>query len=127
VRRSGGDRDARLADLEAADAVMQCEEHSRPARRDLGRDAFERAAGQRLVGLVLEEPDLAPDVVVAYEAEKGGDRAVASGSLRPPVDHRRGERSERERLGSDREERKRHDFSIQALQRPAYRNLMFQK
>ena len=64
--------------------------------RDLGRDPLERLQRQRLVRLVLEIPDAPPEVVVAHQAEKRHDRAVA-----PPARRRRGDRRD-ERLELER-------------------------
>ena len=41
-----------------------------PAVRDFGRDALERLQRERLVRLVLQISDAAPQVVVAHEAQK---------------------------------------------------------
>jgi len=78
VRGARGDCDARLANLELADPVVQRQPRRRPPLGNLGGDALERLERERLVGLVLQISDASPEVVVAYEPQEGHHRAVGA-------------------------------------------------
>src|SRR6202035_438915 len=64
MRGRRGDGDAGLPDLEAADAMMQCQPDARPPDRDLGGDALERFAREWFVRVVLEISDSPAHVAV---------------------------------------------------------------
>src|SRR5258708_12379622 len=69
VRRSYDNRDACLADLEPADAMVQGQPRARPPLSDFRRDARERFQRKRLVPLVLKISDAPPHGSVAPAAQ----------------------------------------------------------
>src|SRR6185503_11585037 len=71
-------------------------------------DAIEGTNGQRLVRFIFEILDAAALVVIAHQADKRRDRAVARAGLGELID----ERLKIEHLAGDRYERDRHTLSI---------------
>ena len=68
-----GDRDARLADLDPADAVGDRDLAEVVAGPQIGCEALHLLLGHALVGLVLEMVDRAAPRVRARRADEGGD------------------------------------------------------
>ena len=75
VRRGHDNHDARLADLQPADAVVQRQPLLGPALAGLvARCARSARNGQRLVGLVFQEPHAAAQVLAAHQADETRNR-----------------------------------------------------
>jgi len=92
VRRGGGDDDGALADLEAAEAVVDGEAYTRQLGLDAGDDRVHDLEGHRRVGLVLEVVDLLALAAAADVADKN------VGAARARVTHRRERLIELKRL-----------------------------
>ena len=89
--------------------MVQRQPHARPAPARFVGNALERLERQRLVRFVLQIPDAPALVVVAHQAEKRHDRAVAA-SVRAATAADTSGSSASGR--ADGQKRSRHPFSI---------------
>src|SRR5262245_15414316 len=76
MRRRGNDDDARLADLQTADPMVDADSCVGPRVTRLFDDAGQRADRQCLVGFVHQVLNPPPLIVIAYEAAERRNRAV---------------------------------------------------
>src|SRR4051812_24867037 len=77
VRRGDGDHDARLADADPADAVVDGDRAELVAGLELGGDLGHDPFGHALVGLVVQVHDVPAARLAARRADEGRDRAGA--------------------------------------------------
>src|SRR5439155_4292756 len=75
MRRRDGDDDARLADLDPPEPVVDGDRAQPVARGQLVAELREHRLGHLLVGLVLEVHDVAPARAAAHGADEARDRA----------------------------------------------------
>jgi hypothetical protein len=109
VRRRRGDRHARFADRDAADAMVNRELRPWPSLHGLRRDPLERFDRERLERFVVEPLHALARVVIADQPDEAGDRAITVARNRGSDRGRIERRARHGKAGSGR-----HHFSIPA-------------